>query len=106
VKPSTKIPKRSGERVEELERIESTTISTKFWIDLVGFWKDLRGGGERGKEMKASVAGRTEREMESRGERREKGALAAGQTAQNRFNRFCCNAHSKCAEKRFDCADY
>jgi hypothetical protein len=36
--------------VEELERIESTTISTKFWRDLVGFWKDLRGEGERGRE--------------------------------------------------------
>jgi hypothetical protein len=29
-KPSTKLPKKSGEMVEELEGIESTTISTKF----------------------------------------------------------------------------
>jgi hypothetical protein len=36
-KPSMKIPKRSGEMVEEPDGIESTTISTKFWIDLVGF---------------------------------------------------------------------
>jgi hypothetical protein len=33
-----KIPKRSEERVEEPKGIESTTISTKFWIDLVGFF--------------------------------------------------------------------
>jgi hypothetical protein len=53
--------------------------------------------------MKASVAGRNERErwkVEKKGEK--KGAAAAGQTAQNRFNRsrnrfnrFCCSAHSK-----------
>jgi hypothetical protein len=30
VKPTTKIPKKSGEMVEELEGIESPTISTKF----------------------------------------------------------------------------
>jgi hypothetical protein len=36
--------------VEELKRIDSTTISMKFWIDLVGFFRDLRGGGERGRE--------------------------------------------------------
>jgi hypothetical protein len=36
--------------VEEPKGIESTTISTKFWIDLVGFWRDLRGRGERGRE--------------------------------------------------------
>jgi hypothetical protein len=47
------------------------------------------------------------RERKSRGERREKGA-AAGQTAQNRFrrswnrfNRFCCSAHSRCTEKEY-----
>jgi hypothetical protein len=45
--------------------------------------------------MKVSAAGRTEREMESRGERRQKGAAPIGQTAQNR-----CIAHSKCAEKQ------
>jgi hypothetical protein len=36
--------------VEEPERIESIIISIKFWIDLVGFWRGLRGGGERGRE--------------------------------------------------------
>ena len=60
--------------------------------------------GER--ETRVSVAGRNERvKIESREERREKGAAAAVQTAQNRFNRsrnrfnrFCCSAHSKRAE--------
>jgi uncharacterized phosphosugar-binding protein len=61
---------------------------------------------EREREMRASTTGRNEREIESGEEGREKGAAAAGQTAQNRFNgsrnrfnRFCCSAHNKCAEK-------
>jgi hypothetical protein len=57
--------------------------------------------------MRASAAGRNERvKIESKEERREKGAAAAGQTDQNRFNRsrnrfnrFCCSAHNKCTEK-------
>jgi hypothetical protein len=55
VKPSTKIPKWSGEGGEELERIESTTISMNFGVILVGFCKDLRWG-VREREMKASTA--------------------------------------------------
>jgi hypothetical protein len=65
--------------------------------------------------MKASVAGRNEREreMESRSGRREKGAAAARQTAQNRFNRsrnrfnrFSAARAVNAQKKRFDCADY
>jgi hypothetical protein len=83
----------------------------EFWRDFSGFLEGFevrRCVSVREREMKPSTAGENwEREIESRGERREKGAAAAGQTAQNRFNRsrnrfnrFCYSAHSKCAEKR------
>jgi hypothetical protein len=61
---------------------------------------------ETEKRMCRQLGKKLRREIESRGERREKGAAVAGQTAQNRFNRsknwfnqFCYSAHSKCAEK-------
>jgi hypothetical protein len=84
VKTSTKIPKWRGEDVEELERIKSTTFLHEFWRDFIGYWKDLRWGGERDREEKESAAGEeTEERDRGRGERREKGAAAAaGQTAQ------------------------
>jgi hypothetical protein len=49
--------------------------------------------------MRASVAGRNERvKIESR-EEEKKGAASAGHTDQNRFNRFCCSAHTKMRRK-------
>jgi hypothetical protein len=63
--------------------------------------------------MTASVAGINEREMESRGERREKGATAAGQTAktgstgpETGSTGFAVARTVNTQKKRFDCADY
>jgi uncharacterized protein YaiI (UPF0178 family) len=59
---------------------------------------------EEERKVRVSAAATNERvKIESgRGEER-KGAAAAGQTDQkrfrNRFNRFCCSAHNKRAEK-------
>jgi hypothetical protein len=66
VKIFTKIPKRRGEDVEELERIESTTFLHEFWRDFSGYWKDLRWGSERDQEEKASSAGEETEEREKK----------------------------------------
>jgi hypothetical protein len=120
-KPSTKIPKRSGERVEEPKRIESTTISMKFWIDLVSFWRDLSGGGEGEREMKASAAGRNERErwkVEVKGEKRGRRRLGrlpkTGSTGPETGSTgleigstdFAAARTVNVQKKRFDCANY
>jgi hypothetical protein len=49
VKSSTKIPKKSGEMVEELE---GDQISNNLHEDLLVFWRDLSGGDERGRERR------------------------------------------------------
>jgi hypothetical protein len=64
-----------------------------------GVW-DVREGERK---VRATTAATNERvKIESGEERREKGAATADQTDQNRsrnrFNRFCCSPHSKCAE--------
>jgi hypothetical protein len=96
---TTEIPTKRKDLMEEAKRNKSPTNSTRIWWLWEGF--GVRWVWERERESEGDGGSNKWKGKERKREGEEKKEEAvAGQSDQNRFNRFCCSVNSKTRRKR------